>query len=201
MAFDRVFSWFYSSSATARTLTVGIALVIMILATIGIGSGHIKTSYADITWSKFPVNIGGQDYQLNYTLSANATLNSVIVDEPGKTLVFMIDAHKDGQLVVELPRKIIDSSEDKIDRPYYASITTAGSDEGEEAKPATELYGSSNDVRILMLNFSKDTTMIRIIGTYLSPEFGDLMTGIMLTAFAILIVATSIRMSQRTLFK
>ena len=199
MAFDRVFSWFYSSSATARTLTIGIALAIMILATIG--NDYIKTSYADITWSKFPVNIGGQNYQLNYTLSANATLNSVIVDEPGKTLVFMIDAHKDGQLVVELPRKIIDSSEDKIDRPYYASITRAGSDEGEEAKPATELYGSSNDVRILMLNFSKDTTMIRIIGTYLSPEFGDLITGIMLTAFAISIAATSIRMSQRTLFK
>jgi len=133
-----------------------------------------KTAFGDTSWNQLSTNIRGQEYVLNYELTGGS-ISSVSVDEASKVLILVLDAKEDGELTIELPRTIMDSTQNSIDKPFFISMTEAGNDDGgRSASPATEIY-SSPDSRTLQITFPRSTSQIQIQGTYLVPEFNSLL--------------------------
>ncbi len=97
----------------------------------------------------------------------NGTVIGTPLDLPAKALIFMIDATNDGQLTVELPRSIIDSKNQSMDKPYFVAV--GGVTSGLSMINASET--SDNYLRILKINFAKNVSEIEIVGTFFVEKY------------------------------
>jgi hypothetical protein len=131
------------------------------------------------SWNQSSVNIDGQEYLLNYSISG-ATLRAIVADKETTTLNVIIDAQDDGILTIELPRNILDSLEGRVDKPFLVYIIEEGIDEGGNSVPTTEMYDSENS-RILQVEFKNSASQIQISGTYIVPEFSPFLISVVLT--------------------
>jgi hypothetical protein len=107
-------------------------------------------------------------YPIWYKLT-NATVVSTILDLPAKALLFEINTTSNGQLIVQLPRTIIDSKNGSEDVPYFASVYDIRSLGGPTKISPEEI--NNNDLRILEINFTKDITEIEIAGTFFVEKY------------------------------
>ncbi|MBI1828711.1 MAG: hypothetical protein HY222_01685 [Thaumarchaeota archaeon] len=102
-------------------------------------------------------------YPIQYNLT-NGRLVANLVDLPARELIFRFNATGDGQLTVELPRDIIDSTRDGKDKPYLVSVDDMYSGITKRVK-ADEIQ-TTNDSRTLTIDFTKEDNEIGIVGTY-----------------------------------
>lgn len=108
------------------------------------------------------------NYPIWYKIT-NGTVINTPLDLPAKELLFEINTTSDGQLTVELPRTIIDSKNGSKDVPYFVSIYDIRSLGGPMRVLPEEL--SDKDLRILQINFTRDTSEIGISGTYFVENY------------------------------
>lgn len=101
-------------------------------------------------------------YGIPYILS-NATLVTSLLDLPARELIFEFNVTDAGQLMVELPRSIIDSTRDGNDKPYLIFVGDILS--GTKRVKANEVQTTDTN-RTLKINFTKNDNMIGIVGTY-----------------------------------
>lgn len=101
-------------------------------------------------------------YGIQYNLS-NATLVASLLDIPARELIFKFNATDVGQLMVELPRGIIDSTRYGNDKPYLVFVGDVHS--GTKRVQANEIQNTSSN-RILIINFTKNDDEIGIVGTF-----------------------------------
>lgn len=125
------------------------------------------TSYGGLTGFRqahFQGNHGS--YPIWYKLT-NGTVVSTLLDLPAKALLFMINTSSDGQLIVQLPRSIIDSKNQNADKPFFVGV--GGVTTGLSQVNATE----TNDdyLRTLKIGFTKNTDEIEIVGTYFIENY------------------------------
>ena len=107
---------------------------------------------------------------VNYTI-AGGKIISVTPDLDAKSLIIKISTTNDGELVITLPKDVIDTDE----QGFFILV------DGEETAFLEELHDSS---RTLTIPFYNGTEEIEIIGTFVIPEFGT----IVVLALAISIV-------------
>ena len=101
-------------------------------------------------------------YPILYHIT-NGKLVASLVDLPAKELIFAFNATDNGQLTVQLQRKIIDSTRDGKDKPY---LVFAGTQEtGLNRINANEIQ-NNNETRTLAIDFTKADNQIGIVGTY-----------------------------------
>ncbi len=105
-------------------------------------------------------------YPIWYKIT-NGTVVGTPLDLPAKALIFMINATNDGELTVELPRSIIDSKNQSMDKPYFVAV--GGITTGLSKIHASET--SDNYIRILKINFAKNTSEIEIVGTFFVEKY------------------------------
>ena len=116
---------------------------------------------------------------IEYQISGNGNkLNSITVQKDNTTLLTSISSQSDGKLIVELPRKIIDSKKQGNKDTDYAVFQ-----DGQDA--AADEIKNNNQVRTLAINFDKGTQEIEISGTQIVPEFGNIAIITMIFAMAI----------------
>ena len=147
--------------------------IIVILATsLVIISNH---AYADNVTNSYGGLVGfrvaefksnDSTYQIWYKIT-NATVTSTPLDLPAKALIFFIDATNDGQLIVELPRTIIDSKNQDTDKPYFVTIDEVNIG----VSKANVAETSDNYTRTLKINFTKDTSEIEIVGNLFAAKY------------------------------
>lgn len=101
-------------------------------------------------------------YGIPYNLS-NATLVTSLLDLPAMELIFELNATNAGQLMVELPRSVIDSTRNGNDKPYLIFVGDILS--GTKRVKANEVQTTDTN-RTLKINFTKNDNMIGIVGTY-----------------------------------
>lgn len=103
-------------------------------------------------------------FQIWYKIT-NATVISTPLDLQAKALFFFINATNDGQLIVKLPRSTIDSQNDGIDKPYFVTE--------KNASVSTDNVAETSDsyTRTLKINFTKDTSEIKIVGNMLVVKY------------------------------
>ncbi len=130
----------------------------------------IPITVTESRWEVYSVTIGDKQFGIPYRITSGE-LKSMFVDLPAHALMITIDSKTDGHLTLELPRNVIDSKkEDRMDKPYFIAIGNFTTGEGVKAVDAKET-ASTEEMRILMTDYPKGTTLIEIAGTYLVTEF------------------------------
>lgn len=105
-------------------------------------------------------------FQIWYKIT-NGTVISTPLDLPTKALIFFVNPSNDGQLIVDLPRSIIDSRNQNSDKPFF--VTEHQPNSG----VSNAIFSEINDtyVRTLRINFTKTTSEIEIVGNLLAPKY------------------------------
>ena len=106
------------------------------------------------------------------------TLLDVMADEESKSLVLGVASTGDGQIIIDLPRDILDARLGGCtgdDDSLFVLV------DGEE-----EMFEETKDsnMRKVTINFADGTEEIEIIGTCVVPEFGAIASVIMIIAIA-----------------
>ena len=103
-------------------------------------------------------------YEIQYNIT-NARLEATFVDTGARAFMFIVNATEDGQLSVELPRKIIDSTRDGKDKPYFVSLGDPF-DGGGLKRIKVDETKNNLDTRIVTINFTKGLKQMQILGTF-----------------------------------
>ncbi|MFZ1076153.1 MAG: PEFG-CTERM sorting domain-containing protein [Nitrosotalea sp.] len=129
---------------------------------------------------------GGQSYNVNYTITG-ATINDMLISTHETSLVISLNSTSDGNLIIDLPRTLIDAKVGANDDQFIVLVDDTYTD-FHENKTGTD--------RTLSIGFTNGTERIEIIGTQVLPEFGSL-------SFVILAVSilSIIAISSKTKFK
>lgn len=128
---------------------------------------------------------GGQPYNVNYTL-AGGTISDMRISTQDTSLVISLNATSDGNLVIDLPRSLIDAKTNTGDDQFIVLVDDTYTS-FHETKTSTD--------RTLTIPFSSDSGRIEIIGTQVVPEFGSLSSVILALSImtALLVVRTRFR--------
>lgn len=129
---------------------------------------------------------GGQPYNVNYTITG-ATINNMLISTHETSLVISLNSTSDGNLIIDLPRTLIDAKVGANDDQFIVLVDDTYTNFHED-KTGTD--------RTLSIAFTNGTERIEIIGTQVLPEFGSM-------SYVILIVSilSIIAISSKTKFK
>jgi hypothetical protein len=120
------------------------------------------------------IEIQGRIYQVQYSLTSGR-LESVIVDLPAKSLMFVIrSTERNGTMTAVLPREVIDSIQNGTDIRFKVFV-------GSLSDGVEQVFHDEPDVteneRIVAVSYpaSDEQILVSINGTYLVPEFSGVL--------------------------
>jgi len=114
---------------------------------------------------------------VNYTINGGKII-SITPDLDAKSLIIKISTTDDGELVITLPKDVIDTDEGK----FFVLV------DGEITEQLEDVY---DDSRTLTIPFYYGSQEIEIIGTFVIPEFGTIAALILVVAIASIIAITA----------
>ena len=114
---------------------------------------------------------------VNYTISG-AKIISITPDLDAKSLIIKISTTDDGELVITLPKDVIDTDEGQ----FFILV------DGEIVEQLEDVHDNS---RTLTIPFYYGSEEIEIIGTYVIPEFGPIVVLVLAVAIIAIIAVTS----------
>ncbi|MDE1842716.1 MAG: hypothetical protein KGH95_03595 [Thaumarchaeota archaeon] len=138
-----------------------------------------------------PVRVNGTFYPLPYNITNGAL--QVTADTADKALKLRIYTIADGgHLHLVLPRKVIDSTNDGVDKNFVVMYMKKNNI---VTQPAYYESQTSNNTRTLEIDFGRGETIAYIYGTYLVPEL-PFAVPVLLIGFVSLIVLYRIKVIQ-----
>ena len=114
---------------------------------------------------------------VNYTITG-AKIISITPDLDAKSLIIKISTTDDGELIITLPKDVIDTDEGQ----FFILV------DGEIVEQLEDLHDNS---RTLTIPFYYGSEEIEIIGTYVIPEFGTIVVLVLAVAIIAIIAVTS----------
>lgn len=129
---------------------------------------------------------GGQPYTVNYTITG-AVINNMLINTHETSLVISLNSTSDGNLIIDLPRTLIDAKLGANDDQFIVLV---------DDTYTTFHETKTNTDRTLTIAFTNGSERIEIIGTQALPEFGSL--SLVILAMSVLSI---IVISARTKFK
>ena len=144
------------------------------------------------TSSLFPVDIPNSgSFDLGYSI-IGGEVRDIILNQDNYSLLTEINADSNGNIVLKLPRENIESkTNDGVDEIFIILISKTGLDSEDFTEVQFEEIETGPDFRTVRIQFEEDDRWIKVIGTYVIPEFGTIVTMILLIA-----VTTTIIMSK-----
>ena len=115
--------------------------------------------------------------EVNYSISG-AKIISITPDLDAKSLIIKISTTDDGELVISLPKDVIDTDEST----FFVLV------DGEIVEQLEDIHENS---RTLTIPFYYGSEEIEIIGTYVIPEFGAIVVLVLAMAIVAIIAVTS----------
>ncbi len=131
----------------------------MSIFTIGITFAQV-TPVLDLSYALFKTD--REEYKIQYNVT-NAKLEGTFVDIGARAFMFILNATEDGQLSVELPRKVIDSTRDGKDKPYFVGL---GDPTCCLKRIKVDEIRNNLETRIITINFTKGLKQVEILGTF-----------------------------------
>lgn len=133
---------------------------------------------------KGPIPVQGTDLEITYAISGGV-IKQVIPDHDEKSLRIEIDSISNGTLSIKLPRDVIDAKFGEDDDDFFVILD--GLDVNfEETKTGHE--------RTITVEFPEGTEEIEIIGTFVIPEFGGIVTLILIVSIISVILLSRNKM-------
>ena len=144
---------------------------------------------SDRTSSLFPVDIPNSgSFDLGYSI-IGGEINDIILNQEHYSLLIELKADSNGNIVLKLPRENIESkTNDGMDEIFIVLISKTGLDGDDFTEVEFKEIETGPDFRTMSIQFEEDDRWIEIIGTYVIPEFGTIVTMILLIAVTTTIV-------------
>ncbi len=141
------------------------------------------------TSSLFPVDIPNSgSFDLGYSI-IGGEVRDIILNQDNYSLLTEINADSNGNIVLKLPRENIESkTNDGVDEIFIILISKTGLDSEDFTEVQFEEIETGPDFRTVRIQFEEDDRWIKVIGTYVIPEFGTIVTMILLIAVTTTIV-------------
>ncbi len=134
------------------------------------------------------IAVEGTDFSVSYSIT-NGKVLGIKADTKSKSLIISIQTTGNGQLIITLPRALIDAKlNDKTDDQFFVL------NDGQENADFTEAKTTTD--RTLTIPFTDGTSEIEIIGTQIVPEFGPI-AALVLAIAIISIIAVSAKTGLR----
>ena len=149
------------------------------------GNSESKFNYipnSELNPTNFKVDTGNETFDVRYIIKGG-TVKNITTDSDNLTLKVQINSTNNGEILLELPREFIGAERqdgndeifiilvDGIQVPYDESITTSES-------------------RTIEIEFNQNDSNIEIIGTYIIPEFGNIVMMILMVGILSTILVT-----------
>ena len=107
---------------------------------------------------------GGESYTVNYSLSG-AVVNDMAINTRDTSLVILMNSTRDGSMVIDLPRNLIDAKAGSGDDQFIVLVDDT----------YTNFHENKTDTdRDLTIPFAAGSSRVEIIGTQVVPEFDHL---------------------------
>jgi predicted secreted protein with PEFG-CTERM motif len=132
-----------------------------------------KASYGQS--SNDTINVNGTNYVIFHTIDGGKILD-ISMDTQSKTMKISIQSTSNGNITIDLPRILIDAKENGSDTHYVVLANNHG-------VGFKELVTA--DYRELTIPFLSGTNTIEIKGTQVVPEFGSLVSLILIASIVI----------------
>jgi len=141
------------------------------------------------TSSLFPVDIPNSgSFDLGYSI-IGGEIRDIILNQDNYSLLIEFNAESNGNVVLKLPRENIESkTNDGVDEIFIILISKTGLDSEDFTEVQFEEIETGPDFRTVRVQFEEDDRWIKVIGTYVIPEFGTIVTMILLIAVTTTIV-------------
>ena len=141
------------------------------------------------TSSLFPVDIPNSgSFDLGYSI-IGGEVRDIILNQDNYSLLIEFNAESNGNIVLKLPRDNIESkTNDSMDEIFIILISKTGLDSEDFIEVQFEEIETGPDFRTVRIQFEEDDRWIKVIGTYVIPEFGTIVTMILLIAVTTTIV-------------
>ena len=141
------------------------------------------------TSSLFPVDIPNSgSFDLGYSI-IGGEVRDIILNQDNYSLLTEINADSNGNIVLKLPRENIESkTNDGVDEIFIILISKTGLDSEDFVEVQFEEIETGPDFRTVRIQFEEDDKWVKVIGTYVIPEFGTIVTMILLIAVTTTIV-------------
>ena len=141
------------------------------------------------TSSLFPVDIPNSgSFDLGYSI-IGGEVRDIILNQDNYSLLIEFNAESNGNIVLKLPRDNIESkTNDSMDEIFIILISKTGLDSENFTEVQFEEIETGPDFRTVRIQFEEDDRWIKIVGTYVIPEFGTIVTMILLIAVTTTIV-------------
>ena len=141
------------------------------------------------TSSLFPVDIPNSgSFELGYSI-IGGEVRDIILNQDNYSLLIEFNAESNGNIVLKLPRDNIESkTNDGVDEIFIVLISKTGLDSENFTEVQFEEIETGPDFRTVRIQFEEDDRWIKVIGTYVIPEFGTIVTMILLIAVTTTIV-------------
>ena len=141
------------------------------------------------TSSLFPVDIPNSgSFDVGYSI-IGGEVRDIILNQDNYSILTEINADSNGNLVLKLPRENIESkTNDGMDEIFIILISKTGLDSEDFVEVQFEEIETGPDFRTVRIQFEEDDRWIKVIGTYVIPEFGTIVTMILLIAVTTTIV-------------
>ena len=141
------------------------------------------------TSSLFPVDIPNSgSFDLGYSI-VGGEVRDIILNQDNYSLLIEFNADSNGNVVLKLPRENIESkTNDGVDEIFIILISKTGLDSEDFTEVQFEEIETGPDFRTVRVQFEEDDRWIKVIGTYVIPEFGTIVTMILLIAVTTTIV-------------
>jgi len=141
------------------------------------------------TSSLFPVDIPNSgSFDLGYSI-IGGEVRHIMLKQDNYSLLVEINAESNGNVVLKLPRENIESkTNDGMDEIFIILISKTGLDSENFVEVQFEEIETGPDFRTVRIQFEEDDRWIKVIATYVIPEFGTIVTMILLIAVTTTIV-------------
>ena len=148
------------------------------------------------TSSFFPVDIPNSgSFDLGYSI-IGGEIRDIILNQGHYSLLVEINADSNGDIVLKLPRENIESkTSDGMDEIFIVLISKTGLDSEDFSEVQFEEIETGTDFRTVRIQFEEDDKWIEIIGTFVIPEFGTIVTMILLIAVTTTIILSKSKFS------
>jgi len=128
------------------------------------------------------INVNGTNYVISHSIEGGKIQN-ISIDTQSKEMKIAIQSTSNGNITIDLPRILIDAKENGSDTHYIVLVNNHGVN-------FKEL--STADYRELTVSFLNGTNTIEIKGTQVVPEFGPIVSLVLLAS-----IITTIIISQK----
>ncbi len=144
----------------------------------------------------FPVDIPNSgSFNLGYSI-IGGEVGDVVLNQDHYSLLIEISAESNGSIVLKLPRENIEAkTTDGGDEIFIVLISKTGIDSDDFTEVEFEEIETGPDFRTLRIQFEEDDKWVEVVGTYVIPEFGTIVTMILLIAVTTTIILSKNKFS------